>query len=144
MNKIETWRKNAYLSRSQMSSLMKIPVRTIENWEREVNTPPEYVERLVINELKQITEKVIEKKAYGIMERLKSDEDGNRPEGKWAVVTSDGRNEWFYSFKNMTEAIEEAERMDGQPVYMICNKGKDNAYEDRDGNIVGEEFRLNI
>ena len=47
----------AGLSQQQMSELMKIPKRTIENWEAGSRKPPEYVERFVINELTEIAKK---------------------------------------------------------------------------------------
>ena len=46
-------RIQAGLTQTQMSELMKIPKRTIENWEAGTRKPPEYVERLIINELKR-------------------------------------------------------------------------------------------
>lgn len=59
MNKIREARKAAGLSQRRMAEMMGIPRRTIENWESGVNTPPEYVERLVVQELERV--KKIEK-----------------------------------------------------------------------------------
>ena len=136
MTKIEVWRKNAFLSRPEMSGIMEIPVRTIENWEGEVTTPPAYVERLVVNELMEIAQKNIEERARKKMDHLKSDEDGNRPEGKWVVITTDGMNEWIYDYKDMFDAINNCD--DGTVAYIICNKGTTSWYEDKKGNIFGD------
>lgn len=59
MNKIKEARIAAGLSQKRMAEMMGIPRRTIENWESGVNTPPEYVERLVVQELERV--KKIEK-----------------------------------------------------------------------------------
>lgn len=145
MNEIRKWRENAQLTVERMGTIMKIPKELIRSWEDGTENPPKYVERFVINELKQITDETVRKQACGIMERLKSDEDGNRPEAKWGVITTDGMNEWYYGCDdNIHEAIKLAEQMEGQPAYIICNKDTLNTYEDRDGNIVGKEFRIEI
>ena len=44
----------AGLTRSAMSELMEIPLRTLENWESGNRIPPKYVERWVLKELKEI------------------------------------------------------------------------------------------
>ena len=44
---IKELRKKAKLSRPQLSKLTDVPVRTIENWESGVNTPPDYVEKSI-------------------------------------------------------------------------------------------------
>ena len=56
MNEFKQARNNAKLTQQEMSDLMLIPKRTIENWESEVRNPPPYVKRLVLNELKEIAE----------------------------------------------------------------------------------------
>ncbi len=47
-------RLNAGLTQQQMSELMEIPKRTIEDWEAGRRKCPPYVERLVIKELREI------------------------------------------------------------------------------------------
>ena len=42
------------LSQQAMSDELNIPKRTIENWESGVNAPPEWVQRLVLAELKSM------------------------------------------------------------------------------------------
>ena len=49
--KLKQAKKEANLTQQSMSDLMKIPKRTIEEWERGSSKPPEYVQRLVLNEL---------------------------------------------------------------------------------------------
>ena len=47
-------RKAAGLSQQKMADLTLIPKRTIEDWERSKSTPPPYVQRFVLNELKSL------------------------------------------------------------------------------------------
>ena len=47
-------RKAAGLSQKGMAERMLIPKRTIEKWEIGERTPPEYVQRFVLNELDQL------------------------------------------------------------------------------------------
>jgi len=46
--------KAAGLTQKTMSELMEIPFRTIQDWEAGKRTPPPYVRRFVLNELKDI------------------------------------------------------------------------------------------
>ena len=55
MSEIKEARLKAKLTQSEMSERLKIPKRTIEDWERGTRKPPEYVERLIIAELERIT-----------------------------------------------------------------------------------------
>lgn len=51
-------RKAAGMTQQGMAERMKIPRRTIEDWERGQSIPPPYVQRFVLNELKSLkTEK---------------------------------------------------------------------------------------
>lgn len=54
MNSIEKARKAAGLSMAEMSRIMEIPYRTIQDWESGKRKCPTYVERLVIKELSEI------------------------------------------------------------------------------------------
>lgn len=40
-------------SQALMSEIMKIPKRTIENWESGVATPPSYVEKLIVDDIER-------------------------------------------------------------------------------------------
>ena len=52
--KLKQARTAAEMSQQGMADRMLIPKRTIENWEIGERTPPEYVQRFVLNELEQI------------------------------------------------------------------------------------------
>lgn len=54
MSNIKQKRLQAKLTQSAMSEKLKIPKRTIENWESGKSKPPEYVERLIIAELERL------------------------------------------------------------------------------------------
>lgn len=55
-NEFKAARLAAGLTQKGMSELMKIPFRTIQQWESGERTPPSYVQRFVLNELKLIAE----------------------------------------------------------------------------------------
>lgn len=55
--KLKTARKNTGMSQQGMADRMLIPRRTIENWEAGDRTPPEYVQRFVLNELESLSER---------------------------------------------------------------------------------------
>lgn len=56
MTTIKEARLNAGLTQQRMSEVFGIPKRTIENWEAGTRKPPAYVEKLVIRELKRISD----------------------------------------------------------------------------------------
>lgn len=47
-------RKQAGLTQAKMNQLMKVPLRTIQSWEAGDREPPEYVQMLVLEKLKQL------------------------------------------------------------------------------------------
>lgn len=47
-------RNTAGLTQKTMVERMLMPRRTLEDWERGVNIPPEYIQRLVLNELEAL------------------------------------------------------------------------------------------
>ena len=49
-------RKAAGLSQQGMADRTLIPLRTLQKWEIGERVPPTYVQRFVLNELKEITE----------------------------------------------------------------------------------------
>lgn len=61
MNKIKEARLKAGLTQKSMGELMKIPKRTIGNWETGINEPPEWAERLILKELEEISKKTVGK-----------------------------------------------------------------------------------
>lgn len=54
MSKIKEARAAAGLSRAEMSRRFGIPLRTLENWDSGINSPPEWAEKLIIKELERI------------------------------------------------------------------------------------------
>jgi DNA-binding transcriptional regulator YiaG len=44
------------MTQQAMSDRMKIPKRTIEEWEADRRTPPAYVQRFILNELEGLRE----------------------------------------------------------------------------------------
>ncbi|MEG0430318.1 MAG: helix-turn-helix transcriptional regulator [Anaerovoracaceae bacterium] len=61
-SEIKTARLAAGLSRPELFKLTGIPVRTLEGWEYGDRTPPEWMERLVINEVKRLNKIKMEEK----------------------------------------------------------------------------------
>lgn len=49
----KTARLQAGLTQAQMLEQYDIPRRTVQDWERGIMTPPPYVQRLVLEELKR-------------------------------------------------------------------------------------------
>lgn len=54
--KLKAARKAARLTQTALAENTLIPFRTIQDWEGGKHTPPEYVQRLVLNELRAIAE----------------------------------------------------------------------------------------
>lgn len=52
--KLKKAKKAAGMTQQNMADQMLIPKRTIEEWERGNNVPPEYVQRFVLNELQTL------------------------------------------------------------------------------------------
>ena len=53
--KLKKARKAAGLTQQTMADRMLIPKRTVEDWERGISAPAQYVQRFVLNELEQLT-----------------------------------------------------------------------------------------
>ena len=52
--KLKQARTEASITQQGMADLMLIPKRTIEDWEANRRTPPQYVQRFVLNELENL------------------------------------------------------------------------------------------
>lgn len=52
--KLKAARKAAGLTQQGMADRMLIPFRTIQQWEGGQRTPPDYVQRFVLNELESL------------------------------------------------------------------------------------------
>ena len=55
--KLKESRGAAGLTQQAMADRMEIPKRTIEDWERGIRTPPAYVQRFVLNELRDLAKR---------------------------------------------------------------------------------------
>ena len=55
-NEFQPARLAAGLTQKATADLMEIPLRTIQKWEQGERTPPPYVRRFVLNELKLMAE----------------------------------------------------------------------------------------
>lgn len=53
-DKFKAARKVASLTQEACAARIGVPVRTIENWEAGSRTPPDYVQRLVLEEMARI------------------------------------------------------------------------------------------
>lgn len=53
-DKFKAARKVAGLTQEACAARIGVPVRTIENWEAGSRTPPDYVQRLVLEEIARI------------------------------------------------------------------------------------------
>ena len=50
-SKFKSARVAAGHTQKSVSELLQIPIRTVQDWEGERRTPPEYVQRLILREL---------------------------------------------------------------------------------------------
>lgn len=57
MNRIKAARDAAGLTQAEVFEALRIPMRTLQDWENNRRTPPEWAERLIIEKLEQIKEK---------------------------------------------------------------------------------------
>lgn len=57
MNKIKAAREAAGLTQSEVYEVLRIPMRTLQDWENDRRTPPEWAERLIIEKLEQIKDR---------------------------------------------------------------------------------------
>ena len=53
-DELKELRNSMGLSQQKLSDLLEIPLRTIEDWERGLHIPPDYVQRLVLKEMRRI------------------------------------------------------------------------------------------
>ena len=51
--RLKTTRSNARLTQAELSKRMEIPQRTIEDWEAGKRTPPQYVQKLILQALEK-------------------------------------------------------------------------------------------
>jgi DNA-binding XRE family transcriptional regulator len=73
---IKEARIRACMTQKQLSELLGIPSRTIEDWEAGIRKPSDYVEKLAIQEINRISGGILQK-IEELYEMLKSqDEEG--------------------------------------------------------------------
>ena len=143
MTEIKRWRKNAFLTLAQMAQKLEIPQRTIESWEMGDRSPAPWAEKLIVEKLQLITQEKLENEARKEANRLKSDEDGDRPEAVWVCIEDCGDDTYIERYRDMFDAIENAE--EGQRVaIMLVNKGTSDAYEDKNGNVSYFELSIDL
>lgn len=53
-NNFRYWRKRCHLTQNELSRMLGIPLSTIKSWESGASSPPQYIERMFISELKRI------------------------------------------------------------------------------------------
>lgn len=140
MSEIKKWRQNAGLTQQQMSGLFDIPKRTIENWDMGNRLPAPWAEKLLIEKLMQITDENVRRKMQKLANTLKSDENGNRPVGSWALITTNGWDQFIHCCKDMQDAIRSANPGD-EVAYVLCNQtesGPEPWYKDRNDETCSE------
>lgn len=143
MNELRKWVKNANMTQKEFAKEFEIPIRTVEDWMTERSNPPIYVKKLIIEKLKQITEKRYEEFARKKANTLKSDENGKRPIGTWTVISTNGNDEFLEFHNSMQEAINNCETEEGDIVaYILCNQSEDGTpddwYTDKNGDVYSD------
>lgn len=132
-SEIKIWRTNAMMTQQEMSDKLGIPKRTIENWEGGKRSCPEWAERLIVEKLMQLTEERAEKEMQRQANGLKSDEEGNRPLVRWAVVTRGCDDEYLEICKSMQDAIKNKGNGD---IYCILTNKTGDWFIERDADAV--------
>ena len=51
-DQLKELRKKNNMTQSELSKMLEVPKRTIENWEGGVNSPPEYVQKLILEKMR--------------------------------------------------------------------------------------------
>lgn len=97
MNKIKAAREAAGLTQSEVFEVLRIPMRTLQDWENERRTPPEWAERLIIEKLEQIKEK----KTMTYEVRVSTIESG------WEVVYEGTKEACMEEYQNQLEVDRE-------------------------------------
>ena len=54
--RIKEAREEIGMSRAEMAREFGMPIRTLENWDREISNPPLWVEKLIIEKLERLNQ----------------------------------------------------------------------------------------
>lgn len=54
MNNIKATREAKEISRAELSRILEIPIRTLENWEGGKNNPPRWAEKLILEKIESL------------------------------------------------------------------------------------------
>lgn len=99
MNKIKAAREAAGLTQAEVYEVLRIPMRTLQDWENDRRTPPEWAELLIIEKLEQIKEK----KTMTYEVRVSTIESG------WEVVYEGTKEACMEEYQNQLEVDKEEE-----------------------------------
>ena len=97
MNKIKAAREAAGLTQAEVFEALRIPMRTLQDWENDRRTPPEWAELLIIEKLEQIKEK----KTMTYEVRVSTIESG------WEVVYEGTKEKCMEEYQNQLEVDRE-------------------------------------
>ena len=97
MNRIKAAREAAGLTQAEVFEVLRIPMRTLQDWENDRRTPPEWAELLIIEKLEQIKEK----KTMTYEVRVSTIESG------WEVVYEGTKEKCLEEYQNQLEVDKE-------------------------------------
>ena len=97
MNRVKAAREAAGLTQAEVFEALRIPMRTLQDWENERRTPPEWAELLIIEKLEQIKEK----KTMTYEVRVSTIESG------WEVVYEGTKEACMEEYQNQLEVDKE-------------------------------------
>lgn len=97
MNKIKAAREAAGLTQAEVYEVLRIPMRTLQDWENERRTPSEWAELLILEKLEQIKEK----KTMTYEVRVSTIESG------WEVVYEGTKEKCMEEYQNQLEVDRE-------------------------------------
>lgn len=122
MNKIKAARIAAGLTQAEVYELLRIPLRTLQDWENDRRKTPEWAERLIIEKLEQIKEE--KEMTYEV--RVSTIESG------WETVCKGTKEACMEEYQNQLEVDREegttnfaTQVIDGFGNVVIENKGDD-------------------
>ena len=97
MNRIKAAREAAGLTQAEVYEVLRIPMRTLQDWENERRTPPEWAELLII----EILEQIKEQKTMTYEVRVSTIESG------WETVYQGTKEACMEEYQNQLEVDKE-------------------------------------